>query len=115
MERRERRGEWLRARWALGEGRLGRDVDLGGKGLEEKAGTGRKKSTMGAADETKARRVRQKKERLSYAVERLQLQAGQKERQLRKSMAAVEGPVGGNGGDGAGDKKSEEEDDELDF
>ena len=30
----------------------------------------------------------QKKERLSYAVERLTLQAQQKERELRKSMAA---------------------------
>jgi DASH complex subunit SPC19 len=32
--------------------------------------------------------ARQKKERLSYAIDRLQLQAHQKERQLRKSLAA---------------------------
>ena len=31
--------------------------------------------------------LRQKKERLSYAVERLELQASQRQRQLRKSMA----------------------------
>ena len=34
------------------------------------------------------RQMRQKKERLSYAVERLNLQAQQRERQLRMSMAA---------------------------
>jgi len=34
------------------------------------------------------KQMRQKKERLSYAVERLTLQAQQKERQLRMSMAA---------------------------
>jgi DASH complex subunit SPC19 len=33
--------------------------------------------------------LRLKKERLAYAVGRLELQAGQKQRQLRKSMAAV--------------------------
>lgn len=32
--------------------------------------------------------ARQKKERLSYAIDRLHLQAQQKERQLRKSLAA---------------------------
>ena len=31
----------------------------------------------------------QKKERLSYAIDRLQLQAQQRERQLRKSLAAA--------------------------
>ena len=35
----------------------------------------------------KMSQLRQKKERLSYAVSRLELQAGQRERQLRKSMA----------------------------
>lgn len=41
-----------------------------------------------AAEETKMQQLRQKKERLSYAVSRLELQAGQRQRQLRKSMAA---------------------------
>jgi DASH complex subunit SPC19 len=36
----------------------------------------------------KMKQLRQKKERLSFAVERLTLQAQQKERQLRMSMAA---------------------------
>lgn len=39
-------------------------------------------------EELKRKQMRQKKERLSYAVERLTLQAQQKERELRKSMAA---------------------------
>ncbi|KAK5112414.1 hypothetical protein LTR85_011523 [Meristemomyces frigidus] len=39
-------------------------------------------------EEAKLHQLRQKKERLSYAVSRLELQAGQRERQLRKSMAA---------------------------
>ena len=39
-------------------------------------------------EEVKMQQLRQKKERLSYAVGRLELQASQRERQLRKSMAA---------------------------
>ena len=35
------------------------------------------------------KRLRQKKERLQYAVERLELQSKQRERELRKSMAVV--------------------------
>jgi len=35
------------------------------------------------------KRLRQKRERLQYAVERLELQSKQRERELRKSMAAV--------------------------
>lgn len=38
-------------------------------------------------DIMKMKQLRQKKERLVFAIERLQLQAGQRERQLRKSMA----------------------------
>jgi DASH complex subunit SPC19 len=36
----------------------------------------------------KLEQLRQKKERLSFAIDRLQLQAHQRERQLRKSIAA---------------------------
>lgn len=92
IERREGREEWLRARWALGEGRLGRDVgSLGGGGSEETV-SAKKKQKLAArtgkpTDSIKATRLRQKKERLSYAVDRLQLQAQQRERQLRMSMA----------------------------
>ena len=47
--------------------------------------------TGGAAvggNEAKLKQLSLKKERLSYAVERLTLQAQHRERQLRKSMAA---------------------------
>lgn len=39
-------------------------------------------------EEFRIKQLRQKKERLSYAVERLTMQAHQRERQLRMSMAA---------------------------
>ena len=42
---------------------------------------------MSNLEALKMSQLRQKKERLSYAVSRLELQAGQRERQLRKSMA----------------------------
>ena len=47
---------------------------------------------LGASDAgakaAQLRRLVQKKERLKYAVDRLELQSRQKERELRKSMAA---------------------------
>ena len=91
IERREGREEWLRARWALGEGRLGRDA--GSIGVRESSGNATKQkgvSKTKPVDSMKAARLRQKKERLSYAVDRLQLQAQQRERQLRMSMAKQE-------------------------
>ena len=42
---------------------------------------------LGKMEQARLQQLRQKKERLSYAVSRLELQAGQRERQLRKSMA----------------------------
>lgn len=53
-------------------------------------GKERAAAPVGAREELKARQLRQKKERLSYAVERLQLQAQQTEKKLRKSLAAQE-------------------------
>ena len=53
-----------------------------------------KKPAGGAGADLNAMKLQQlklKKERLSYAVGRLELQAGQKQRQLRKSMAAQGG------------------------
>lgn len=41
-----------------------------------------------SAKAAQLRRLVQKKERLKYAVDRLELQSRQKERELRKSMAA---------------------------
>jgi DASH complex subunit SPC19 len=43
---------------------------------------------MSAVQEMKYKQLRAKKQRLSYAVETLELQAKQRERQLRMSMAA---------------------------
>lgn len=42
---------------------------------------------VSSMEEIKMQQLRQRKERLSYAVGRLELQASQKERQLRRSMA----------------------------
>lgn len=116
VEGRERREEWLRARWALGEGRLGREGPSGPsasagktKATASTAGTAGKGGAA-AVDTAKAQRLRQKKERLSYAVERLQLQANQKERQLRMSMAAQEPKEVDKVG-----TKNEDDDGEYDF
>ena len=49
---------------------------------------------MSALEELKHKQLRQKKERLSYAVDRLELQARQRERQLRMSMAAPQQLLG---------------------
>jgi DASH complex subunit SPC19 len=56
--------------------------------MERNGGTGQ---TRGLTDAKvlELKRLRQKKERLQYAVERLELQSKQRERELRKSMAAV--------------------------
>lgn len=51
-----------------------------GKGRESGMGEGR--------DALRLKQMRGKKERLEYAVERLVLQAQQRERQLRMSVAA---------------------------
>lgn len=42
---------------------------------------------LSQSEEMRLATLRQKKERLGYAVGRLELQAGQRSRQLRKSMA----------------------------
>lgn len=55
-----------------------------GRGLARRNGG---EGAVSSMEEVKMQQLRQRKERLSYAVTRLELQAGQKERQLRKSMA----------------------------
>ncbi|KAF2488932.1 DASH complex, subunit Spc19 [Lophium mytilinum] len=92
----ERREDSLQKKSQLNEGRLegfrpssrtshvrkksfragGRDGAVGGK------------EGMTALEELKYKQLKQKKERLSYAVDRLELQAKQRARQLRMSMAA---------------------------
>ena len=62
-----------------------------GESMKRAAGLGRK-SIAGDGDSSrealKLKQLRAKKERLGYTVERLGLQAQQKERQLRLSVAA---------------------------
>lgn len=88
MEKLERREQGLRARWELQEGRLGREG--GGRSGFAGGAAAAGGRVLGAREEMKALQLRQKKERLGYAVERLQLQAQQTERKLRMSMAAQE-------------------------
>lgn len=87
LERLGRREESLRAKAELQMGRLG---DSAGKSGSAAAAKKKAKSmNAGGANAIKMRMLTQKKERLSYAVERLTLQAQQKERQLRMSVAAT--------------------------
>ncbi len=106
LDRLARRERGLVARAELLEGRLsgGGGSDDGGGSLRRDGdagvGGGKSKGKMaGGGDmirgaggdpraEERLKALRQKKERLAYAVERLSLQTQQRERQLRKSMAA---------------------------
>ncbi|KAF2839125.1 DASH complex, subunit Spc19 [Patellaria atrata CBS 101060] len=87
----ERREETLKQKYNLQAGRLSQDTR---DNLFSRNSTGRAGGSTGGGreleglEELKAKQMRQKKERLSYAVERLTLQAHQRERQLRMSMAA---------------------------
>lgn len=98
IEKVERREEGFRARSELLEGRLEREEvrrSLGGRSRKGSVGGslgGKGGSTAGVATGEKAaelKRLRREKERLRYAVERLELQGRQRERELRKSMAVV--------------------------
>lgn len=100
IEKVERREEGLRARSELLEGRLEREEgrrSLGGERARKgsaggSSGGGGKGAVASVATGEKAaelKRLKREKERLRYAVERLELQGRQRERELRKSMAAV--------------------------
>jgi DASH complex subunit SPC19 len=120
VERLERREQTLRAKAELLAGRLESQAGRGSGGGDgaRRAGAGGAKPWLkksegkgggavqagadaGEVDDAedlekgrealRMKQLRQKKERLSFAVERLTLQAQQKERQLRKSMAPVVG------------------------
>lgn len=92
LERLERRESSLKARWELQEGRIARGTERGPAQSLATPGRvmDREHASVGGngAEGLRATQMRHKKERLSYAVERLQLQAHQRERQLRKSMMA---------------------------
>lgn len=59
---------------------------MAGKGQSGEAEGGKK--VLSERDLMRYKALKARKERLQFAVERLSLQAGQRERQLRKSVAA---------------------------
>lgn len=91
LDKLERREQSLVAKYELQQGRLdsqrtptGSRPTSRARGKSIGGGAG---GSMGMAEQMKMKQLRQKKERLSFAIDRLQLQAQQRERQLRKSMA----------------------------
>lgn len=78
------RGELLEGR--IGEGRASTEPARG-SGAGERSSVGM--SGDGSREALRLKMLRGRKERLSYAVERLVLQAQQRERQLRNSVAAL--------------------------
>ncbi|KAL1986394.1 hypothetical protein VTN96DRAFT_6473 [Rasamsonia emersonii] len=95
VERLERRADSLRAKCQLQEGRMSEPSHShsGGRGSGSGSGASRRIGTTQMSSDASAkaaelRKLVQKKERLKYAVDRLELQSRQRERELRKSMAA---------------------------
>ena len=66
-----------------------------GVGTEDEEEAEEEESVEQGREALRLKQMRQKKERLSYAVERLTLQAQQRERQLRMSMAGHAGQPAG--------------------
>ena len=93
IEKLGRREESLRARSELIEGRLSGGGRRSRGSSFGQLGNARPTTKKGAGDADNAARIadmkklRQRKERLQYAVDRLELQWKQRERELRKSMA----------------------------
>lgn len=94
LDKLERREQSLIAKCDLNEGRLSQggasSTRTAARRAESGSGAYGARAVAGAnpLEELKYKQLRQKKERLSYAVDRLTLQAQQRERQLRMSMAA---------------------------
>lgn len=87
LDKLSRREQALIARTELLEGRIGEGrASSGGAGARKRSSVGM--SGEGSREALRLKQLRGKKERLSYAVERLVLQAQQRERQLRMSVAA---------------------------
>lgn len=86
LDKLERREKSLIAKAELQEGRLTQPSRPSQGSKSPARGTGGGSNL----EELKMQQLRQKKERLSYAVGRLELQASQRQRQLRKSMAVNE-------------------------
>jgi DASH complex subunit SPC19 len=89
LDKLERREQSLIAKCDLNDSRLGRDnTGAGPRPSSSAAQRSAAGKTMSAQQELRLKQLRQRKDRLSYAVETLELQAKQRERQLRMSMAA---------------------------
>lgn len=93
VDKLSRREQGLKAKCDLQEGRLSSNPESRASASRQNQGSaaarGRLAGSSGAASKAaELRRLVQKKERLKYAVDRLELQSTQRERQLRKSMAA---------------------------
>ena len=85
-----RKEESLKARYELLDGRLStpkRGSSFSQK--EARKGNSGNGAVLGDDKVKELKRLQQKKERLQYAIERLELQSKQRERELRKSMAFV--------------------------
>ncbi|RAH42042.1 DASH complex subunit SPC19 [Aspergillus brunneoviolaceus CBS 621.78] len=94
VEKLSRREQGLRAKCDLQQGRLYSNEErqqqkrqLANKPNPKPRAGAAAAAASKAAKAAELRRLIQKKERLQYAVERLELQGKQRERQLRKSMA----------------------------
>lgn len=91
VDKLSRREQGLKAKCDLQEGRLSSNPEskASAKSQSNTALRGRLAGSGSAASKAaELRRLVQKKERLKYAVDRLELQSTQRQRQLRKSMAA---------------------------
>jgi DASH complex subunit SPC19 len=91
LDKLDRREQALMAKCELQEGRLTAASERGSSSSAAAAKKKGKASIGGNAivSHAKMQQVLQKKERLSFAIDRLQLQAQQRERQLRKSLAVA--------------------------
>lgn len=89
LDKLERREQSLIAKCDLNDGRLGRD-STNSSNPRPTSGAAQRSAgkAISAQQELRFKTLRAKKDRLSYAVETLELQAKQRERQLRMSMAA---------------------------
>ncbi|KAF1841336.1 DASH complex, subunit Spc19 [Cucurbitaria berberidis CBS 394.84] len=89
LDKLERREQSLIAKCDLNDGRLGRD-STGGSGTRPSSKASQRSGgkAVSAQQELRFKTLRAKKDRMSYAVETLEMQAKQRERQLRMSMAA---------------------------
>jgi DASH complex subunit SPC19 len=87
LDKLQRREESLIAKCELQEGRLSSRHPQQQYHPRNTAHSSSSHAAVNPMEELKQQQLRQKKDRLSYAVGRLELQANQRERQLRKSMA----------------------------